>query len=258
MSRIAETFERLKKEGRKGLVAYMTAGDPDMTVSEKNIRCALDNGVDVLELGVPFSDPTADGPAIQAASQRALASGVTVAKVLELVRRLRADYAETPMILFGYANPLLSYGYEKVCADAAAAGADGMLLVNIPPEEEGEIRGYMTRNGLAMIRLIAPTTPRDRAERILEGAEGFVYYIMVRGVTGKREELASDLESHVKELRGCTDLPIGVGFGVSNGEQAAAAAACADAVVVGSALVEAAREGGLTELVRELRQALGT
>jgi len=233
----------------------MTAGDPDVETSERDIRSAIEAGVDVLELGVPFSDPTADGPTIQAASQRALKTGMSVRNALQLVKRLRAD-SEVPIVLFGYANPFFSYGYEKLCADAAVAGVDGMLVVDLPYEEWDELRVPMERAGMCLIPLIAPTTPQARATRILKGGRGFVYYIMVTGVTGARKQVAIDVSEHVSTLRKSSNLPIAVGFGVSSGEQARTAASAADAVVVGSALVEAAREGRLAPLVAELRSAL--
>jgi tryptophan synthase alpha chain len=255
MNRIDATFRNLKKQGRKGLVGYLTAGDPDLASSERDVREALAGGVDVLELGVPFSDPTADGPIIQEAAQRALAAGMTVRKTLELVSRLRAD-TDVPVVLFGYANPFFRYGFADICADATAAGADGMLVVDLPGEESDEMRVEMERHGLFLIPLIAPTTPPERAGSLLKRAKGFVYYIMVKGVTGARDRVAADIGSHVNALRKCTPLPIAVGFGVSSGDQARRAAASADAVVVGSALVRAAREQRLGPLVRELRGAL--
>ena len=255
MNRIDITFDKLKAEGRKGLVGFLTAGDPDMEQSERDIRTALEAGVDLLELGVPFSDPTADGPTIQSASQRALKSGCTLSDVLGIVRRIRADY-DTPIVLFGYANLFFHYGYELICKDAAAAGADGMLVVDLPYEESNEIRQYMDGEGLCFISLVAPTTPAPRLDKILSDAKGFVYYIMVTGVTGARESVVVGLEEHITALRNATSLPLAVGFGVSNGKQAAEAAKHADAVVVGSALISAAREGRLGELVGEIRAAL--
>ena len=255
MNRIARTFDALKRGGRKGLVGFLTAGDPDLQTSERNIREAIAGGLDVLELGVPFSDPTADGPTIQEASQRALAAGVCMRDVLGLVRRLRADH-DLPIVLFGYVNPLFNYGYEKLCADAAEAGADGLLVVDLPFEESGELRPAMDAHGLCLIPLIAPTTGVERAGAVLERASGFVYYIMVTGVTGAREQLATDVAGHVEPMRRLTPLPIAVGFGISDGRQARAAAASADAVVVGSALVRAALGGSGAAFVRELRQGL--
>ena len=215
----------------------------------------MESGLDVLELGVPFSDPTADGPTIQAASHQALSAGMTVAGVLDIVRRLR-EWSEIPVVLFGYANPFFHYGYDRLCADAAGAGADGLLVVDLPFEEAGEIRGGADAAGLCCIPLVAPTTPAERAAAVLDGATGFVYYIMVTGVTGARDTVAADIAEHVTALRSCTNLPIAVGFGISGGEQARAAGKAADAVVVGSALVRAAAEGTLGALVAELRGAL--
>ena len=256
MNRITKKFEELKKAGKKGLVGYLTAGDPDPVRSLKNIRDAIANGVDVLELGVPFSDPTADGPVIQAASRRALEAGMTVKKALKMVEEVRHE-SQIPIVLFGYANPLFRYGYEKVCKEAAKAGADGMLIVDLPFEESAELRIFMDKQDLFFIPLVAPTTSRERASMILKNAKGFVYYIMVTGVTGTRDTVATDVSANLKELRKSTDLPVAVGFGISSGAQARAAAAPADAVVVGSALVQAARDGRLVELVREIRAALG-
>lgn len=255
MNRLEQTFSELKRTGRKGLVGYLTAGDPDLATSERHIRAALAAGLDVLELGVPFSDPTADGPVIQEAAQRALAAGTTLAGVLELVRRLRRDSA-VPIVLFGYANPFYSYGFDRLCRDAAAAGADGFLVVDLPHEESEELRAFAARDGLCVIPLVAPTTGEARAAGILREARGFVYYIMVTGVTGARDRVAVDLAEHVAALRRVTDLPVAVGFGVSTGAQARAAAASADAVVVGSALVRAASEGRVADLVRDLRAGL--
>lgn len=255
MNRIDSTFARLKDEGRKGLIAYLTAGDPDLATSEEHFRTLVECGADVLEIGIPFSDPTADGPTIQAAGKRALDAGMSVERGLELVRNLRRDL-DTPIVLFGYSNPYFMYGYDALCRDAVDAGADGILVVDFPAEEASEITPACREHGLHFVPLIAPTTPRDRASRILEQSNGFVYYIMVTGVTGARASVAEDVGDHVSRLRECTDLPIGVGFGVSTGEQAREVSAGAEAVVVGSALVEAAQQGRLADLTRELRSGL--
>jgi tryptophan synthase alpha chain len=255
MNRMGRTFERLHREGRKALVGFLMAGDPDIGTSEQHCRTALENGVDILELGVPFSDPTADGPVIQAAGQRALAAGTTLTQVLGMAARLRKDY-EAPIVLFGYVNPLFSRGYARVCEEAAGAGVDALLVVDLPFEESGELRPHLDRHGLDFITLIAPTTPEERLRMILKDARGFVYYIMVKGVTGTRVRLAADVSHHLARLKQHTTLPVAAGFGVSSGEQARAAAQHADGVVVGSALVKAAQEKRLAELVRELRQAL--
>ena len=255
MSRIEQTFERLKQQNRKALVGFLVAGDPDMETSERHCREALANGVDVLELGVPFSDPTADGPVIQVAGQRSLAAGTTVSKVLEMAKRLRKDF-EAPIVLFGYINPFFSYGYEKLAKDAATAGVDAFLVVDLPFEESGELREHLDKAGLEFITLIAPTTPEARLKTILKDARGFVYYIMVKGVTGARTEVAADVSGHLARVKKHTRLPVAAGFGVSNGPQARQAATQADGVVVGSALVKAATEGRLVALVKEIRQAL--
>ena len=255
MNRISAKFDELRRTGRKGFIGYLTAGDPDVKTSERNIRAAVANGVDILEVGVPFSDPTADGPVIQDASQRALAAGMTPGGVLDLVRRLRSDL-DAPIVLFGYANPLFQYGYDKVAAAAAEAGVDGLLVVDIPFGEEEELREAAADHGLYLIPLLAPTTTSERATAILKGAEGFAYYIMVTGVTGAREQVVADLGRRVAGLRRISNIPIAVGFGVSNGKQAAEAVRNADAVVVGSALVRAASAGNLAEAVSDIRRGL--
>ena len=255
MNRIVHTFEQLRQHGRKAFIGFLMAGDPDIATSEQRVRAALENGLDILELGVPFSDPTADGPTIQAAGQRALASGTTVRLVLDMVMRLRRSFS-TPIVLFGYANPFFSYGYEKLCADAQAAGADGFLIVDLPFEESDEMRPFVEKQDLCLIPLVAPTTPMDRAGTILQGAKGFVYYIMVKGVTGARDTMAEDVADRIASLRRQTKLPIAAGFGVSSGAQAREAAAVADGVVVGSALVQAAHEDRLADLVKEIARAL--
>ncbi|MEI8351992.1 MAG: tryptophan synthase subunit alpha [bacterium] len=255
MSRISRTFEALKTADRKALVGFLVAGDPDLDTSERHCRAALENGVDILELGVPFSDPTADGPVIQAAGQRALAAGTTVAQVLELAGRLRRDFT-APIVLFGYANPFFNYGYGKLAKDAAQAGVDAFLVVDLPFEESDEFRVHLDKAGLDFITLIAPTTPETRLAAILKAARGFVYYIMVKGVTGVRAGVASDVSAHLACLKQHTRLPVVAGFGVSSGAQVREAGRHAEGVVVGSALVQAAHEGRLMPLVRELRQAL--
>ncbi len=255
VNRITQTFQTLRRQGRKALIGYLTAGDPDLPTSERNIRLALANGVDLLEIGVPFSDPTADGPAIQAAGQRALKAGTNLKKILGLAARLRRSF-KAPLILFSYANPLFRYGYDKLCRDAKRAGLDGLLVVDLPYEESTELRGLMQRHGLLFIQLIAPTTSPARVRRLLAQADGFVYYILVKGVTGVRKRLTPSIKQNIDRLRTCTDLPIAAGFGISDGAQARAAARHADAVVVGSALVEAASKGRLAKLVRELAAAI--
>ena len=253
IDRITETFNGLKISGRTAIVGFLMAGDPE--TPEDEIRGVSKDGLDILELGVPFSDPIADGPVIQAAGQRALAAGTTAAGVLDLVGRLRTD-CSLPIILFGYMNPFLACGFEKFCREAARAGADGLLIVDLPFEEAADYREIMKRHSLPLIPLVAPTTPPERAREILENAEGFVYYIMVKGVTGARERVAADLEIRVSNLRKLTPLPIVAGFGIGNMDQARQIARCVDGVVIGSALIEAARDRRLGSFVREIRRAL--
>ncbi|MEI8140723.1 MAG: tryptophan synthase subunit alpha [bacterium] len=257
MSRIKQTFAKLKQQNRKALVGFLMAGDPDLDISEEHCRTVLQNGVDVLELGVPFSDPTADGPVIQAAGRRGLAAGTTIEGVLKLAGRLRKDF-DTPMVIFGYANPFFSYGYAKLAKAAAEAGVDAFLVVDLPFEESDEFKTHLDKHDLDFVSLIAPTTPSARLGVILHNACGFVYYIMVKGVTGVRTEIPADVAEHLARLRQNTTLPIVAGFGVSDGMQAKSAARYADGVVVGSALIQAAGEGRLAALVKEIRQALDT
>jgi tryptophan synthase alpha chain len=241
--RIEERFTALSKEGRKAFVAYLTAGDPNLKTTAELIQALEVAGVDIVEIGVPFSDPTADGPVIQAASQRALKQEVTLAKILAMIAELRR-FSGIPIVLFGYYNPILSYGPEKFAADAAAAGVDGILVVDLPHEEADELRRYTDPAGLAYITLIAPTTDLRRARKILRGATGFVYYISVTGVTGTAVPRSDDVRRDVERLKGITALPVAVGFGISTAGQAAAIASLADGVVIGSALVRLIGEMG--------------
>jgi tryptophan synthase alpha chain len=239
----------LKKEGRKAFVVYLTAGDPDLEATANLIPALEAAGVDILEIGVPFSDPTADGPAIQAASQRALKQGTTLEKILAMIASLRRT-SGIPIVLFGYYNPILSYGPEKFATDAKASGVDGLLVVDLPPEEADELRRYTDAAGLAFITLIAPTTDPRRVAKILRGAAGFVYFISVTGVTGTAAPRTEDVERDVQQIKTMTTLPIAVGFGISTPAQAAAIAPLADGVVVGSALVRLiAEKGGSSDLI---------
>jgi len=252
MNRIKAKFEELKKQGKKALIGYLTAGDPDIRASEKNMRDALASGVDILEIGVPFSDPTADGPTIQAAGQRALKAGTNLQQILNLAKYLRRSF-NNPFILFSYVNPLFNYGYEKICREAVAAGIDGFLVVDLPFEESDELRRHMHRHGLTFIQLIAPTTSPRRALKLLKNANGFAYYIMVKGVTGKRKKLDDKgIAAQISKLRRIAKIPVAAGFGIGNAAQARAAAKHADAIVVGSALIEAARKNKLKSFVRSL------
>ncbi len=269
-SRIARKFRDLRARGETALIPFIVAGDPDLDSTRHLVRELEARGADLIELGVPFSDPMADGPVNQRAMARGLAAGASLSAILGLVSELRAE-TQIPLILFGYFNPVLHYGCERFCADAARAGVDGILIVDLPPEESRELARPAAANGIDLIYLLAPTTPIERSRKIAHAASGFLYYVSVTGVTGARAALAADLENRVRELRAVTDLPIGVGFGISTPEQAGGVAAFADAVVVGSALsslIEQHREspdvvqsvgalvGAMKEAIRTARPAL--
>jgi tryptophan synthase alpha chain len=238
MSRIEKRFDALKAEGRAGLVAYLTAGDPDLETSTRLFEGIASAGADLIEIGMPFSDPMADGPLIQAAGQRALKSGMTLKKTLALVRHLRARDPDTPYVLMGYYNPIYRYGAEAFAKDAAAAGVDGLIIVDLPPEEEAEFVGPATQAGLDLVRLATPTGDEHRLPVIVERASGFVYYVAIAGITGTRSADPAEVRDAVARLRRFTNLPVVVGFGIKTPEQAAEIARYADAAVVASALVD--------------------
>lgn len=237
MGRIEAAFARLKQEGGTALIPFITAGDPDLGVTEELIHALVEAGADLLELGFPFSDPMADGPTIQAASERALASGTTLGGILAMVRRVR-EHTNIPIVLMGYYNPILHYGPRRFAEEAAAAGVDGLLLVDLPPEEAGEITGFLRSAGIELITLLAPTTPAERASRLASGAEGFLYYVSMTGVTGTGQVDAAAIEAAVLSLKEESGVPVAVGFGISSPADATAVGRFADAVVVGSALVK--------------------
>ncbi len=225
------------------MIAYITGGDPTLE-SSATIALALErSGVDLLELGIPFSDPLADGATIQAAAGRAIAAGATVPGILDLVRDIRAT-SQIPIVLFTYLNPVYVYGFEKFQADAATAGADGLLLLDLPPQEAARNAELASAHGLKTIRLIAPTTPPERLKEITDTAEGFIYYVSREGVTGEQSSLSSDIAGRVAAIRSLTSVPVAVGFGISTPEQASTVAALADGVVVGSAIVRKIAEIG--------------
>lgn len=234
-SRITTKFQELRSRGEAALIPFVIAGDPDLDASARIVREFEARGADLIELGVPFSDPMADGPANQRAHSRGLAAGASLRAILSLVSDIRRT-SQLPIVLFGYFNPIFHYGCDQFCADAARAGIDGLLVVDLPPEEADELRKPARANGLDLIYLLAPTTPIDRVQKIARSATGFLYYVSVTGVTGARAALASDLEEHIADLRRVTRLPLGVGFGISTPEQAASVARFADAVIVGSAI----------------------
>ena len=237
-TRIARRFAALAKEKRAGLIAFITAGDPDLPTSRAILEGLAEAGADLIELGMPFTDPMADGPAIQASSLRALKSGMTLAKVLELVAAFRRRDGETPIVLMGYYNPIYSYGVDRFLADARRAGVDGLIIVDLPPEEDEELCIPATRAGLDFIRLATPTTDAARLPKVLTHASGFLYYVSITGITGTRSASTEAVAAAVKRLKSATELPVAVGFGIREPEQAAAIARFADAAVVGSALVD--------------------
>ena len=245
---------------RPGLVAYVTAGDPDLATTREIVLAAIDAGAEVIELGVPFSDPLADGPVIQRASERAVGRGVTLRDVLGLARAIRAARPGAGLVLFSYLNPVVRMGMERFCADAAEAGVDGVLLTDMIVEEADEYRASMAQHGLAPIFLAAPTSPDSRLKAIAEASQGFVYAVSRVGITGARETVAADAEALVRKLRSYTDLPIAVGFGISKPDHVRDVGRFADAAVVGSALVAAVEQAGPGEaakavgrLIAELR-----
>ncbi|HEX9445567.1 MAG TPA: tryptophan synthase subunit alpha [Candidatus Binatia bacterium] len=243
MNRIDQKFAELKKRKEAALIPFVTAGDPEIKTTLKILRALEAAGADLIELGVPFSDPMADGATIQRSSERALDGGTTLASVLGLVREFRRE-SELPVILFGYYNPVFHYGVEKFARDAAAAGTDGVLCVDLPPEESGELGRGAARAGLHPIFLLAPTSDAGRIQLVARMGRGFIYYVSVTGVTGARRAVEGELEAEVARIRRHTALPIGVGFGISTPGQAARVAAFADAVVVGSALIDVMERAG--------------
>ena len=238
MSRLEARFAALRAEGRGGLVTFVTAGDPNIELSVEILAGLPAAGADVIELGMPFTDPMADGPAIELASGRALAAGQNMVRTLAMVAAFRKIDNETPIVLMGYYNPIYAYGPEKFAADAGSAGVDGMIIVDLPPEEEAEFSIPARAAGIDMIRLVAPTTTDERITTLVENASGFVYYVSVRGITGTSSAAVSDIASNVARIRKQTDLPIAVGFGIRTPSQAADVAEVADAAVVGTAIVE--------------------
>jgi tryptophan synthase alpha chain len=236
MGRISEKFDYMRSKKEKALIVYLTAGDPSLEIT-KNLIFALENaGADILEIGVPFSDPTADGPVIQAAARRALKSGTTLEAVLKLVEEVR-QVSQIPIVLFGYFNPIFAYGVKKFAHTAKMAGVDGVLVVDLPPEEAQELREYTDAVGVDFISLIAPTTGKERTRRIAADATGFIYYISITGITGTAAPKIADIKTAVEKIRKITKLPVAIGFGISQPQQAREIGQFADGIVVGSAVV---------------------
>ena len=243
MTRIDDTFARLNAEGKKAFVAYIMAGDPDFDTSLDLVKGLPDAGVDIIELGLPFTDPMADGPTIQLAGQRALEAGQTLAKTLDLARAFRENDTTTPLVLMGYYNPIYSRGVDAFLADAKSAGIDGLIVVDLPPEEDSELCIPAQAAGLNFIRLATPTTDNKRLPKVLQNTSGFVYYVSITGITGAAEAEATDVAPEVARIKSATDLPVIVGFGIKTPERSEEIAKIADGSVVGSAIVDRIGKG---------------
>jgi tryptophan synthase alpha chain len=255
MSRISSRFEQLQREGRKALITFITAGDPDLLLTERLVPEMAAAGADIIELGIPFSDPMADGPTIQLSSERALAGGATLRSILATVKNIRRS-CQVPILLMGYYNPVLAFGLERFCREAAVSGVDALLLVDLPPEEAGELVGFTKHHGIDFIPLVTPTSDSSRMNKIKKLGSGFIYYVSVAGVTGTRSSVAADIGSMVESIRAETALPVAVGFGISTPEQAGAVARLADGVVVGSALVKLFEQFTGDELVQKVTESV--
>lgn len=256
MTRIDTTFAKLKSDGRKAFVSYIMGGDPDLETSLAVMKGLPGAGVDIIELGVPFTDPMADGPTIQLAGQRALEGGQTLEKTLEMVRRFREGNDTTPIVLMGYYNPIYSRGVERFLADAKSAGVDGLIVVDLPPEEDSELCIPAQAAGLNFIRLATPTTDDKRLPKVLQNTSGFVYYVSITGITGAAAAQASEVAPEVARLKAATDLPVIVGFGISTPESAEQIASVADGCVVGSAIIKEIAAGKPIEAILDYVRAL--
>ncbi len=252
MKRLEGVFTALRQRGARALIPYFTAGDPSLPVTRQLVVEAARRGADIIELGVPFSDPLADGPVIQRATQRALAAGVTLPRVLELVREMRGDVA-APLVFLTYYNPILAFGLKAFCHTAIDAGVDGLIVADLPPEEAGPLRAEADPVGLDLIHLVAPTSTTERMRRIAKATGSFIYMVSLTGVTGARAELPADLGQHLRALRGITTKPVCVGFGIGTPEHVALAGRFADGVIVGSAIVDLVeRHAGSPDLLTKV------
>jgi len=265
MSRLSDCFAELKRASKTALIPYVTAGDPNPSVTVPLMHAMVEAGADVIELGIPFSDPMADGPVIQLATERALAHGVTLSHVLDMVSEFRNTNSTTPIVLMGYVNPYEIMGYEVFAEKASAAGVDGVLIVDLPPEEAGDVVPVFKKAQLDPIFLLSPTSTAQRIQMITEKASGFVYYVALKGVTGAASLDVSEVSTRLSLIREHTDMPLGVGFGISDAESAQKVSSIADAVIVGSALVKciaanehdsAAIQSSITELLSSMRAAM--
>jgi len=255
MGRISSKFEQLKGENRKALITFITAGDPELAFTERLVPEMAAAGADIIELGVPFSDPMADGLTIQLSSERALAGGTNLKSILATVKNIRQK-CDVPILLMGYYNPVFVFGPERFCSEASAAGVDAVLLVDLPPEEAGEFVRYADRYKIDFIPLLTPTSDASRIEKVKVAGRGFIYYVSVAGVTGARASLAADIGTMVRMISAETSLPVAVGFGISTPGQAGAVAKLADGVVVGSALVKLFEQFKGDELIQKVTDAI--
>lgn len=255
MSRINSKFEQLRRENRKALITFITAGDPDLAFTERLVPKMAAAGADIIELGIPFSDPMADGPTIQLASERALAGGANLKSILASVKNIRKS-CDVPILLMGYYNPVFAFGAERFCSEAASAGVDAILLVDLPPEEAGDFIRLADKSSINFIPLLTPTSDASRIDKVKKGGSGFIYYVSVAGVTGARSSMADDIGSMVEMIRLETSLPVAVGFGISTPQQAGAVAKLADGVVVGSALVKLFEQFKGDELVQQVIESV--
>ena len=259
IQRIASAFERAGNEGRAALIPYLTVGHPSPETFLELAAAAIAGGADLLELGVPFSDPLADGPVIQRATHTALQQGITVVRCLELAQTVRQRKPEVPLIFMGYTNPILAYGEDAFCRACDVAGVDGLIVPDLPPDEGADLEAACQDNGLALIYLLAPTSTPERVQLVTEHSQGFVYLVSVTGITGPRDRLPADLAAFVERVRSVTNKPLAVGFGISTPEQAGQVAGLADGVIVGSALVRLAEQENAPEkigsFVAQLREA---
>jgi len=256
MSRIASTFQALKKQGKKALIPFITAGDPEPKVTVALMHALVESGADVIELGVPFSDPMADGPVVQRSSERALKQGVSLKGVLGLVRDFRATNAVTPVVLMGYANPIEAMGLSRFANSAKAAGVDGVLVVDYPAAEARQLVDLLDASGIDTIFLLSPTTTEERLQEVTRLARGYLYYVSLRGVTGASHIDLDDVAAHVKRVQSASALPVGVGFGIRDAATARSVAQFADAVVVGSRLVQEIESAGAGELISKVMALL--
>lgn len=256
--RIEKTFSVCKEEGRKALVTFITAGDPDYETSLEILKSLPDAGADIIELGMPFADPGADGPVIQLANQRALKSGANMNQTLDMVRSFRAENQYTPIVLMGYYNPVLAYGLERFTSDASDAGVDGLIIVDLPPEEDKELRILCHDKGIDLVRLITPTSDKERLKILLEGVSGFLYYVSITGVTGAAKPDLNTIKPHLDEIRKLTDLPIALGFGIKTPEDAAHMSQICDGVVVGSSIVQTINRADKNKAINDVSTLVGS